>query len=100
MAKKQTREEELNEVRALYMQNPYWRGQYENAPSEECKAMVEYLWFNLCGHTAEERKENDDVEARMTKTDWMYMYKYAGRNPFSTYCKKMAAKAEAEGRIG
>ena len=78
-----------------FMKNEYWARYYNEAPTEACKRFIELEFMNSDRTiTANENDEWDAVERRLSKSDWEHLFKYAGNNPFKTYCQKIIESFE------
>ena len=71
------------------MKNDYWKEYYEKAPSDNCKKYIRLgfmaeLYLNKPDDFKRQRRE---LEEGLDVTDWEYLYKYAGNNPFRIFCK-------------
>ena len=86
------------ETIALFLENPYWREEYEEAPSDACRRYIEHLFLNSGGHSEEESSELAEAKAQMTKEDWLHIRKYCGNNPMKIYCKKKAVEADEKNK--
>jgi hypothetical protein len=84
--------EKKSKALEAYLKNPYWKGQYENAPSEECK---EYLLYTFCSSKyegpdgdAEFDEWRKSAEDGLSVGDWEYLKKMLPNSPFVGYCDK------------
>ena len=83
--------EMLEESLEKAMKNKYWKEQYENAPSEECK---EYLKYTFCYSDNFDPEENEkefdelqkEVEGKLAVDDWEYLKEMVPNSPFVGYC--------------
>ena len=78
------------EIIALFLENPYWREEYEEAPSDACRRYIEHIFLNSGGHSMGEASGIENIKAQMTRADWLHIRKYCGNNPMKIYCQKMA----------
>ena len=74
-----------------FRQNPFWRGYYDDAPTERLK---EWIGYQFCFSSGV--KPKDDVisnlkrlENELNYQEWEYLHKYAGNNPFKARCRRM-----------
>lgn len=71
-----------------FLQNKFWEGYYNNAPTERCKRYIslQFYWsfFINASDFMEEKQQLIDT---MVLEDWKYLYKYAGNNPWQVFCK-------------
>ena len=79
-----------------FMENPYYRELYENAPSQELKRYYELTWDRspfVMGADYEGKKEAEELKKlRLSKKDVEYLAKYAvGGAQKAVYKKWLAA---------
>ena len=74
-----------------FRRNPTWKEYYDEAPSEECR---KYITAEFCWSVYDDRERETELKesilAEFSKTDWAYIGKYAGNNPFGARCRRMA----------
>ena len=74
------------------LQNPFWKKQYENAPSEECKDYLRYTFYSSAcfDPDAEDAEDFDklqaEVESKLKAADWEYLKQIVPGSPFVGYC--------------
>lgn len=76
-----------DEIFGKYMENPHWKRQYDEAPSEACKEYIKYSyiwsgmnWFKT-GTSAQKEKAHEkmtDLKGKFDREDWEYIIKTAG----------------------
>lgn len=80
----------------LFMQNPYYREQYENAPSKELKRYLELEWDSspfVVGEDYDSSKEDEEMRnLQLQKSDVEYLAKYAVGGAEKAYFKKWLKK--------
>ena len=83
-----------------FMENPYWRKMYEEAPSEELKEYYRIRFDNSGFVTG---KENPDEEAEkrleelpLSKQDIEYLKQYAGSGMARAYYRKHIERLSGE----
>lgn len=72
------------EVKAILedtLENPYWAGYYNEAPSEKCKEYISLQFYYSEYEDDETAEEMDSLEAEMTPEDLKHLLKYAGNTP-------------------
>ena len=78
-----------------FMQNPYYKEQYNNAPSEELKRYFRLTWDRspfVMGSDYDSTKEDVELrKMRLTKSDVEYLAKFAVGGPQKAACKKWLA---------
>lgn len=80
----------------LYMDNPYWKEYYDTAPSKGCKDYIE-LNFTADAYDDEEYKQKRiAIMDTLLYADWEHLYKYAGNNPFKSYCKQRMEETKCD----
>ena len=76
----------------LFMQNPYYREQYENAPSKELKRYLELEWDSslfVVGEGYDTSKEDEEMRnLKLKKSDVEYLAKYAVGGAEKAFFKK------------
>ena len=74
---------EKAEVPAGWLENPFWREYYENAPSEKCRELIalEFRYSDDDGDLEELLREMESVEEELGLEDWKHLYRYCGNNP-------------------
>ena len=79
----------------LFMQNPYYREQYENAPSKELKRYLQLEWDSspfAMGEDYDSSKEDEEMKnLKLSKSDVEYLAKYAVGGAEKAYFKKWLA---------
>ena len=80
-----------------------WGEYYETAPSEACKDRIAFMFcFSRYGDEGyfkdpeEFKRERDKLEARLDLADWQHLLKCSGKNQWSTKCRSMVEKLQAE----
>lgn len=78
-----------------FMKNPYYREQYENAPSEEIKRYYQLTWDRspfVVGSDYNSEKEDAELrKMKLTKSDVEYLAKFAVGGPQKAAYKKWLA---------
>ena len=76
----------------LFMQNPFYREQYENAPSKTLKRYYEISWDDspfVNDDDGENEEANEELrKMRFTKEDVEYLAKYAVGGQMKAFYKK------------
>lgn len=90
-------EGKVEEAVEVFLKNNYWRGYYEGAPSDKCKRYIalEFYW-SYDENATDYKEEGDAMLQELTLTDWEYLYKYSGNNPWRTQCKKRIVELKGE----
>ncbi len=87
-----------------FMENPYWQSVYMNAPSEECRAYLEYtfyssLYYDPDSSDAEQFAElQAHVEKPLHIVDWEYLKCLSPSSPFVGYCNRKIRELSIEGQ--
>jgi len=74
------------------IKNEFWKKQYENAPTDECKEFLKFSFYNseYYDPDAEDAKDFDEyqeeVESKLNAEDWEYLKKMLPNSPFVGYC--------------
>lgn len=98
-------EKKVQDAVKVFCKNPYWKEQYDEAPSELSRKYQELTFYysenwEQIHKSKRLRKEYEDaeqdLEARMGLEDWKYLYKYSGHNPFRTKCVKKIEELKAK----
>ena len=84
------------------IKNPYWKKEYDEAPSDECKDYLKFTYFFSKHYDpdADDAEKFDEiqkqVESALSAEDWAYLKKMAPSSPFVAYCdeniKRLAGK--------
>ena len=78
-----------------FMQNPYYKEQYDNAPSKEVKRYYELTWDRspfVMGADYDGKKEAEELKKlRLSKKDVEYLAKFAVEGPQKAAYKKWLA---------
>jgi len=84
------------------MESPYFKKEFDEAPSEECRDYIRYTYYSgdYYDPDAENVKYFDDlqekVENALSADDWEYLKRLAPNSPFVGYCdekiKALSAK--------
>ncbi|MCC8192227.1 MAG: hypothetical protein LIO41_04215 [Ruminococcus sp.] len=82
-----------------FLKNPYWKGKYEDAPTELSRRATELSFcssFYIDKIPAKERKEiiaeKDACMNKYSLLDWQFELKYCGHNPFHAICVQKIAE--------
>ena len=85
-----------------FTKNEYWKEEYENAPSEECR---ELIVFQHCRgqlgrddyfkDLEEYKTERERLESKLSLADWKHLLKYSGNNPWRGKCRQKIKELEA-----
>lgn len=86
----------------LFSKNEYWKKYYDEAPSENCKKVIELDFYYSCYFWKMDEEEKQEI-FRLTKkyeedyqiADWKHMLKYCGHNPKVTWYKNKIKELEA-----
>ena len=83
------RKSAVENAKEVFLQNPYWKKVYDEAPSEESRRHCELDFYNSWylgskDGIAEQRR----LEKNMTLEDWKYLLKYSANSPFRKKCKE------------
>lgn len=80
-----------------FTKNPYWREEYETAPSDICKQRValDFCFSTYYGQGYNDDDERKRLESQLDLGDWKHLLKYSGNNPWRTKCKQKIAELEA-----
>jgi hypothetical protein len=83
-----------------FVANPYWRGVYESAPTEELKEYYR-IRFDLSSFVMGENYHDPEAEQRLeklllTKEDIQYIQKYAGCGRAKAYYQKFIQRLSGE----
>ena len=83
------RQSAVENALSVYLQNPYWKKVYDEAPSEESRRHCALDFYNgwylgAKDGIAEQRR----IEKNLTLEDWKYLLKYSGNNPFLKKCQE------------
>lgn len=76
------------------MKNPYWKQQYENVPSKECKDYLEYMFYSSdyydpdASDAADYSEKQAEVESKLKVEDWEYLKQMVPNSPFVGYCNQ------------
>ena len=85
---------ELEKNLEEWLENPFWRGYYEQAPSEKCREFIA-LEFCYSEYEEEETAEAmDRIEENLGIEDLRHLLKYVGHNPRKGYLAKRIAELE------
>lgn len=76
-----------------FLENPFWKKYYEDAPSEACKKYIELEFTNSMSVAdgkgmLDIKEESQKCEDAFGIEDWKHLAKYAGNNPFRGKCLK------------
>ena len=79
-------ERKITESVESFLENPYWKKYYEDAPSDACRRYIALEFYYSDSDDAvdayeEVAEEMDDLEARLSLADWQHLLKYCGNNP-------------------
>lgn len=79
--------------------NEYWKGKYDEAPSDACKRYVAlgFYYSDNMGEISDYdayKAERDKLEESFTKADWEHLYEYEGNNPRKGYYRKKMEEAQ------
>ena len=91
-------EEERKRVLEEFLENPFWKEYYEDAPSDVCKEYIQYEFL----YSDNEEYEDEAVEIlhgledKLGLEDWKHLEKYAGNNPFRGKCRERIKELEAK----
>lgn len=80
-----------------YMENPFYKGIVDNAPSEPCRTYIIHglIYGFYAGYEPERCRKS--LEDGLSATDWRYVKaNLAGNNPFLPKCKAMIRLKENE----
>ena len=77
-----------------WLENPYWLGYYEEAPTEICKTLVALEFYYSDTEDEEASELMDQMEGKLGLEDLKHLLKYCGQNP--RRAKIAAAIAELE----
>lgn len=77
-----------------FLANPYWKKYYDEAPSEECKEYIK--WIFICSDVAELPEEYDkqlkSAEENLYYSDLEYLIEHEENAMARSYFKKKLAK--------
>jgi len=62
----------------LFMQNPYWKEYYDNAPSEKLKKFIAFGFDNNEDYTGSLNAEHKKMESELSIEDFKYLIQHAG----------------------
>ena len=80
------------------LENPFWKKQFEDAPSEECKDYVRYTFYSSDHYDPEGEdaaafdKLQEEVESKLSVTDWQYLKHMLPNSPFVGYCTEQICR--------
>ena len=63
------------------LENPYWAGYYNGAPSDKCKEYIALQFYYSEYEDDDAAEAMDAMEADLTLDDWKHLLKYAGNTP-------------------
>lgn len=91
------RQSAVDNALSIYLQNPYWKKVYDEAPSEESRRHCALMFYNSWymgskDGIAEQRR----IEKNLTLEDWQYLLKYTANNPFRTKCRENIERLSKE----
>ncbi|MCD8306869.1 MAG: hypothetical protein LUD51_01370 [Clostridia bacterium] len=98
-------EDAIKKATKVFLENPYWKEQYDKAPSELSRQYQELTFYfsENCEQIHKSKKllaeynaAKQDLEKKMGLEDWKYLYKYSGHNPFRTKCIKKIEELKAK----
>lgn len=90
--------EKMDKALEKALKHPFWKKEYENAPSEECKDYLCYTYYSSAYYDpdAEDAKEFDElqaeVESELKVVDWEYLKQMTPGSPFVGYCDEKIAE--------
>ena len=76
------------------LEHPYWKKQFEGAPSEESKDYIRYTFYfsKYYDPDAEDAESFDKlqekVEEKLNAEDWEYLKGMSPNSPFVGYCNQ------------
>ena len=83
-----------------FMKNPSWERYYKNAPSEECREYIRFVWygskFDEPKDPDEYKKLRDSVWGKLSVEDWEYIMDHVGNSPFRKICKENIDRLKRE----
>lgn len=83
----------------LFMKNPYWKKEYDTAPSEACRRYIQLEFYQSLYEDSGIVQEMKSLENQLGIEDWEHILKYTAHNPFRTRCKqRIAVLKEAQRR--
>lgn len=84
------------------MKHPYWKQQYEKAPSKECKDYLEYTFYSSdyydpdAPDAADYAEKKAEIEGRLGVADWEYLKQMTPNSPFVGYCNQKIKELSAK----
>ena len=88
------KKKEMDRAVEKALKHPYWKSQFEDAPSEECKDYLRFTYyFSECYDPEAEDAELFDkiqeyAERKLSAEDWRYLRGMAPNSPFAGYCEQ------------
>ena len=64
-----------------WLENPFWREYYEEAPSDICRTIISLEYWESEYRTGAAHCAIKDLEDDLSVEDWRHMYRYCGNNP-------------------
>ena len=88
-----------------FMENPYWKETYENAPSEECKDYWRFSFYLSEYYDPDAPEASDFLEMkafyhdRLSIEDWKYIKKNSSCSPFRGYINNRIKQLQEEANL-
>ncbi|MCD8294864.1 MAG: hypothetical protein LUE27_06470 [Clostridia bacterium] len=89
-------EEKVQYAVQEFCKNPYWKEEYDSAPTPRSKRFEELIFY------ASEFPEADDfqeeryrLEEEMGLEDWEYLYRTSGNDPWGARCRRKVKELKA-----
>lgn len=84
--------ERLSKAVEEFSKNEYWKEYYEKAPSKLCQEYIALTFSRSLSDVNKDATRQRAIELDLTKADWEYLLRYAGRNQHAAAIKaKMQA---------
>ena len=91
------RQSAIDNALSIYLQNPYWKRVYDEAPSKESRRHCALDFYNSWYFGSKDGiAEQHRIEKNLTLEDWKYLMKYAGNSPFRLKCKENIERLSKE----
>ena len=91
---------ELSKNLEEWLENPFWREYYEEAPSDRCRELIALDFMYSEARCSDEESEEILREMRRTEetlelADWKHLFRYCGNNPRKKTIHDRIAELEA-----
>ena len=89
------KESAVENAKSVYLQNPYWKKAYDEAPSDAARRHCELDFYNSWYFGSKDGiAEQRRIEKNLTLDDWKYLLKYSANSPFRAKCLENIKRLE------